>query len=87
MELFPSEAVNTVAPVPRVHRAATQMSAMDLCRPPVGPVVPGPMPGYSSVRTVCLSFRESQDKDWHCHIYMNIPKFRGLYDINGLIVL
>ena len=43
-ELYPSEAVNIVAPVPRVHRAATQMSAMGLWRPPVGPGVPGPMP-------------------------------------------
>ena len=33
-----------VAPVPRVHRAALQMSAMGLWRPPVGPGVPGPMP-------------------------------------------
>ena len=37
-ELFPSEAV------PRVHRAATQMSAMGLWRPQAGPGVPGPMP-------------------------------------------
>ena len=43
-ELFPSEAVNVVAPVPRVHRTATHMSAMGLRRPPVGPGVPGPMP-------------------------------------------
>ena len=43
-ELFPSEVVNVVAPLPRVHRTATQMSAMGLWRPPVGPGVPGSMP-------------------------------------------
>ena len=46
-EIFPSEAINVVAPVPQVHRAATQMSAMGVWRPLVGPGVPGPMPGYS----------------------------------------
>ena len=40
-ELFPSEAVDAHAPVPRVHHAAQKMSAMGLWRPPLG--VPGPM--------------------------------------------
>ena len=44
LELFPSEAVDTLAPIPRVHRAAQQMSAMGLWRPPIGPGVPGSMP-------------------------------------------
>ena len=47
-ELFPSEAVDAVAPVLRVHRAALQVSAimgyMGLWRPPVGPGLPGLMP-------------------------------------------
>ena len=43
-ELFPSEAVNVVSPVPRVHRTATQITAMGLWRPLVGSGVPGPMP-------------------------------------------
>ena len=46
-EIFPSEVINVIAPVPRIHRAATHMSAMSLWRPPVGPGAPGPMPGYS----------------------------------------
>ena len=41
---FPSQAVNVVAPLPRVHRAATHMSAMGLWRPPVGQGIPGAMP-------------------------------------------
>ena len=47
LEIFPAEVIDAVAPVPRVHRAATQMSAMGLWRPPVGPGVPGLMPGFS----------------------------------------
>ena len=43
-ELFPSEAVDVVAPVPRVHCTATQMSDMGLWRPPVGPGIHGGMP-------------------------------------------
>ena len=39
--LFPSGAVDDAAPVPRVHRAATQMAAMGLWRPPIGPGGPG----------------------------------------------
>ena len=42
--LFPSEAVDAQAPVPRVHRAAQQMSAMGLWCPTLGLGVPGPMP-------------------------------------------
>ena len=45
--IFPSEAINVVALVSQVHRAATHMSAMGLWRPPVGQGAPGPMPGYS----------------------------------------
>ena len=40
-EFFPSHAVDDEAPVPRVHRAATQMAAMGLWRPPIGPGGPG----------------------------------------------
>ena len=40
-EIFPSQAVDEVAPVPRVQRASTQMAAMGLWRPPVGPGGPG----------------------------------------------
>ena len=46
-EIFPAEAIDAVAPVPRVYRAAMQMSTMGLWHQPVGPGVPGPMPGYS----------------------------------------
>ena len=42
-ELFLSEAINVIAPVPRVHSAATQMTAMGLWCPPVGPGAPGLM--------------------------------------------
>ena len=38
---FPSSAVDDVAPVPRVHRASTQMAAMGLWCPPIGPGGPG----------------------------------------------
>ena len=38
---FPSGAVDDAAPVPWVHRAATQMAAMGLWRPPIGPGGPG----------------------------------------------
>ena len=38
---FPSGAVDDAAPVPRVHRAATQMAAMGLWRPLIGPGGPG----------------------------------------------
>ena len=46
-ELFPSEAVDVLAPIPRVHRTAQHMSAMGLWRPPTSPGVPGPMPASS----------------------------------------
>ena len=42
-EVFPAHAVNVAAPVPRVHRAATQMAAMGLWRPSIGPDGPGPI--------------------------------------------
>ena len=51
-EIFPSDAVDNVAPVPRVHRAATQMAAMGLWQSPVGPGYPGPIP-VSSGCLVC----------------------------------
>ena len=35
--LFPANAIDEVAPVPRVHRAYTQMAAMGLWHPPIGP--------------------------------------------------
>ena len=34
---FPASAIDEAAPVPRVHRAYTQMAAMGLQRPPIGP--------------------------------------------------
>ena len=37
LEVFPVHAVNSRGPVPRVHHAATQMAAMGLWRPPIGP--------------------------------------------------
>ena len=40
-ELFPSYAVDEVAPVSRVQRASTHMAAMCLWRPPIGPGGPG----------------------------------------------
>ena len=40
-ELFPLEAVDAQTPVPRVHRAAQQIFAMGLWRPPLGPGLPG----------------------------------------------
>ena len=45
-ELFPLEALEDTAPVPRVLRASTQMAAMGLRRPPVGPVGPGPVTAH-----------------------------------------
>ena len=54
-ELFPSEVVNVVAPVPRVHSAATQMTAMGLWQPLVGAGVPWPMPAsYGNNCTSCF---------------------------------
>ena len=41
-EFFPSGVVDDAAPVPRVLWASTQMAAMGLWRPPVGPGGPGP---------------------------------------------
>ena len=43
-ELIPSEAVDALAPIPQVHRAVQQMSAMGVWHPPSGPGVSGPMP-------------------------------------------
>ena len=40
-ELFPSDAVNAVSPVPRALRAAHYMALMGLWRPPVAQVIPG----------------------------------------------
>ena len=40
-ELFPSQAVDEVAPLPRVQHASSQMAAMGLWCPPVGPGGPG----------------------------------------------
>ena len=36
LEVFPSEAVNVISPVPRAHRATHYMSAMGLRWPPGG---------------------------------------------------
>ena len=36
-EYFPSQSIDDAAPVPRVNRAFTQMAAMGLWRPPIGP--------------------------------------------------
>ena len=46
-ELFPTEAVQSVAPTHRVRRAAHYMAAMGLWRPPYTPGVPGPIPSSS----------------------------------------
>ena len=42
-EVFPSEAVDVLSPVPRAPRAAHYMPAMGLWRPPGGPGAPGPL--------------------------------------------
>ena len=34
---FPSRAIDEAAPVPRVHRASTQMAAMGIWHPPISP--------------------------------------------------
>ena len=39
-----TDAVDNAAPVPQVHRAATQMAAMGLWRSQIGPCDPGPIP-------------------------------------------
>ena len=40
-EIFPSQVIDEVVPVPRVQSASTQMAAMGLWRPLVGPGGPG----------------------------------------------
>ena len=52
-ELFPSEAVQTVAPAHRVRRAAHYMAAMGLWRPPSTQGIHGPLP--SSSCNACMS--------------------------------
>ena len=44
LEVFPLDMIDNAAPVPRVHRTATQMAAMGLWRSPVGLCDPGPIP-------------------------------------------
>ena len=48
-EFFPTQSIDDTAPVPRVHRAFTQMAAMGLWRPPVSPGVPGLDTAYHDV--------------------------------------
>ena len=43
-EVFPSEVVDILSPVPRAPRATHYMSAMGLWQPPGGPSTPGPLP-------------------------------------------
>ena len=46
-EPYPSEAIQSVAPSPRVRRAAHYMAAMGLWRPPGSQGAPGPLPTSS----------------------------------------
>ena len=46
-EQYPSEAIQSVAPSPRVRRAAHYMAAMGLWRPPGFQGAPGPLPTSS----------------------------------------
>ena len=55
-EVFPSDAVNAISPVPRVHRAAEYMAGMGVWRPPRGPAVCGPLPS-----TTCNNCRQCLD--------------------------
>ena len=48
-EFFPSQSIDDAAPVPRVHRAFTQMATMGLWRPPVSPGGPGVDTAYHDV--------------------------------------
>ena len=43
-EVFPSDAIDAISPVPWAHRATQYMAGMGLWRPSRGPGVPGPLP-------------------------------------------
>ena len=71
-EYFPSGAVDDAAPVPRVLRASTQMAAMGLWSPPVGPGGTGPetrtarvVPGVIRGRPVSSSNRSNRTASLH----------------------
>ena len=80
-KLFPSEVVNVVAPVPWVHRAATQMTAVGLWRPLVGPGVLGPMPASHYNNGTSYFEIQLMTGKCHCDIDMDIPRLFVI--ING----
>ena len=47
-EIFPAHSVNVAASVPRMHHSATQIAAMGLWWPPIGPGGPRPIMVSSS---------------------------------------